>query len=73
MSTVDGWNLISMPAWPAPQTIEWSIVDNDGISVSPFNNKQQVYDWGHAHMEASLTYPPLTRAQAFRFWSFLMA
>ena len=73
MSTVFGWNLVTMPSYPAPQSVEYSLIDNDGMTISPFNSRQQAYGWGGAHMEANLTYAPQTRAQGAELWAFLMA
>jgi hypothetical protein len=73
MSSAFGWNLIEMPAWPAPQTIEWQLVDNEGMTISPFSGQQQTFDWASGRLEASITMPAMERSDARKWWAFLMA
>lgn len=74
MPTYLGWNVITMPAKPAaPQTIEFSVVDIVAQSTSPFTGQQQIQNWGASYMEAIVSLPPLTDAQAQAWVSFLFA
>ena len=42
-------------------------------SVSPFTGQQQIQDWQASFLEASVSMPPLTQAQAQNWIAFLMA
>lgn len=65
MSTYLGWTVVPMPSAPAaPASIEFSVFDPVAISKSPFTGQQQVQRWGFSWMEASVSMPPLTKAQA---------
>src|SRR5579885_1487838 len=71
MSTFNGWPIISLPASPAPKSIEWSLTDNEGANRSPFSYQQQIYDWGQAILRASVSYPPMPETQAAAWEAFL--
>jgi len=73
MSTFNGWNIISMPASPAPDAIEWQMEDVVGTNRSPFSLQQQIYDWGAAILRASLSFPLMANATAQAWIAFLMA
>src|SRR6266702_5839374 len=74
MPTFNGWNIISMPTTPsAPQTIDFTATDIVALSISPFTGQQQVQDWQQGWLEASVSLPPLTHAQAQAWIAFLMA
>jgi hypothetical protein len=65
MPTFNGWNIISLPTTPpAPATIDFTATDIVAMSISPFTGQQQVQDWQQGWIEASVSYPPLTHAQA---------
>lgn len=72
MSTYLGWNVITMPATPpAPQSIEFKVVNAVAMSISPFTGQQQTQDWGGSWMEAIAHLPPLTHTQAVAWVQFL--
>src|ERR1041385_4715845 len=72
MSTYNGWEIIDIPADPpAPQSIEFSQIDIVAQSISPFTGQQQLQDWNANYMEASVSLPPLTDAQAQAWIQFL--
>ena len=74
MPSFNGWDIISMPATPAaPATIEFTATDTVAVSISPFTGQQQVQDWQASYMEASVSMPALTHAQAQDWIAFLMA
>ena len=74
MPSFNGWDIISMPATPAaPATIEFTATDTVAVSISPFTGQQQVQDWQASYMEASVSMPALTHAQAQEWIAFLMA
>jgi hypothetical protein len=72
MPTYLGWNVVTIPTSPpAPASIEFTQIDNVAISVSPFTGQQQTQDWQATYMEASVSLPPLTYAQAQAWVTFL--
>jgi hypothetical protein len=72
MPTFNGWNIISLPTTPsAPASVEFTPMDIVAMSVSPFTGQQQVQDWQQGWLEASVSYPPLTQAQARPWVAFL--
>ena len=72
--TFNGWTIIPMPAAPpAPATMEFTALDTVAVSISPFTGQQQVQDWQASFMEASVSMPALTPAQAPAWIAFLMA
>lgn len=74
MPTYKGWDIITIPSTPAsPASIEFSANDIVALSKSPFNGQQQVQNWGTGPMEASVSLPPLTDAQAQDWIAFLFA
>jgi hypothetical protein len=74
MSTFNGWTIVNLPAFPtAPKTIEWMAQDIVADATSPFTGQQQIYSWQAAWLEASVTYQPMTNAQAQAWIAFLMA
>jgi hypothetical protein len=74
MATFNGWTIIPMPTTPpAPASMEWTADDTVAVSISPFTKQQQVQDWQASGMEASVSMPPLTKAQAPAWIAWLMA
>ena len=59
MASFNSWPVISMPATPAPKTIEASFESVVGVSTNPFSGQQQVYDWGANWMELKISMPPM--------------
>ena len=63
-----------MPATPsAPATVEFTAMDTVAVSISPFTGQQQVQDWQASWLEASVSMPALTHAQAQEWIAFLMS
>lgn len=56
---------------PSPQSMEFSVVDIVAVSRSAFTGQQQIQDWQATYMEASVSLPPLTIAQADAWITFL--
>jgi hypothetical protein len=74
MPTFNGWDIVPMPATPsAPATVEFTAMDTVAVSVSPFTGQQQVQDWQASWLEASISMPALTHAQAQQWIAFLMS
>jgi hypothetical protein len=74
MPTFNGWEIIATPTDPpAPSTMEFTGEDLVAVSVSPFTGQQQVQDWGASFMEASVSLPPLTHAQAQAWIAFMLS
>ena len=74
MLILNGLDLIAMPASPsAPASMEFTLQDTVATSVSPFTGQQQIQDWQASFLEASVSMPPLTQAQAQNWIAFLMA
>jgi hypothetical protein len=74
MPTSRDWEVVTIPSYPpAPASIEFSAFDIVALSKSPFTGQQQVQDWGPGPMEAKVSLPPLTDAQAQPWISFLFA
>ncbi len=72
MSTYLGWDVITIPSSPpAPSSIEFVQIDIVALSKSSFTGQQQVQDWQASYMEASVSLPPLTDAQAIEWIAFL--
>lgn len=72
MPTYNGWEVITMPGTPpAPASVEFEVVDIAAMNISPFNNKQQVYDWNASFMRATVHLPPLSDSEAQEWISFL--
>ena len=73
MATYNGWLIVTMPATPAPRSIEWTRQNTVALSVSPFSGSQQTLDWGGQWLEGKLTLPPLTATQAATWINFLLS
>lgn len=72
--TFNGWNIINMPDDPpAPASVEWNLNDTVGVSTNPFTAQQQTYNWNASWLEASLSYQPMTNAQAISWVAWLMS
>ena len=65
------WTLVTMPATPAPKSIEGMDDYIAGGNVNPFDAAQQVYDWGVRYKQASVSYAALTKAQGQAIVAFL--
>ena len=74
MLILNGLDLIAVPASPsAPASMEFTLQDTVATSLSPFTGQQQIQDWQASFLEASVSMPPLTQAQAQNWIAFLMA
>lgn len=74
MSTFNGWNIITLPAYPpAPKSIEWRFDDVVGGTRNPFTQQQQSYDWGQAVLRGSVSYPFMQNADARPWYAALAA
>jgi hypothetical protein len=63
-----------MPAVPmAPVTIEPLLADIVASSTSVFTGAQQFYNWGVGPCELSVSFPPMSQAQAQPWIAFLEA
>lgn len=72
IGSFNGASIVAMPAFPAPQSIDFTAQDIVAVSTSPFSGKQQVQDWGASWLEASVTMPPMTHNQAQAWIAFLL-
>lgn len=73
MSTFNGWQIITMPSYPPPKSIEWELSDIVGENASPFSAQSQFQDWQQSRLRASVSYQPMNDAQARPWLAFLMA
>lgn len=65
-------SIITIPASPAaPESIEFTLRHPSAATQSPFTGATQVMDWGNSWMEATVSMPPLTPAQATNWIAFL--
>lgn len=72
MSTFNGWNIVTLPAYPPPARIEWRLGDIVAASRSQFSLEQeQPTAFNASRMRASLTYPTMQNSQALQFLAFL--
>jgi hypothetical protein len=66
--------MISMPTYPpAPRTVDWILNDVVASVISPFSGQQQIQDWQAGWVEASVSMPPMTHANAQAWAAFFMA
>ncbi len=63
---------LTMPTTPNFVRSEWSISRAVGLSKSPFSFTQQAFEYTGAVWTASVTLPPMTRAQAVEWQAFFM-
>jgi len=65
---------ITIPAYPpAPSSFEFSSNEIAGTTVSIFTGQQNIYDWGTGPDQISVSWPPMTAAQAADWKTFLVA
>lgn len=72
IGTFNGQNIVALPSSPAPSTVEFSVFDTVSTVTNPFTGQQQMQDWGTGWLEATITLPPLTHAQAQIWTAFLL-
>ena len=72
IGTFNGSEIFQLPTSPAPKAIEFTTNNTVAVSTSPFSGSQQVQNWGTSWLEASVTMPPMTHAQAQAWIAFLM-
>jgi hypothetical protein len=66
------YNLCALPTTPGPAEIEVGMNDSAAVVTSPFTRVEQVQRWpGADFWDATVTLPPLTRAQAWAWEGFL--
>lgn len=71
MSTFNGWNIVTLPAFPPPSRIEWQLGDIVATARSPFSLQQQQTALNASRMRASLTFPTMRNETALPLLSFL--
>lgn len=71
MSSFNGWNIISLPAYPPPAHIEWQFDDIVAAARSPFSKQQEIYPFQRAQLRASLSYPTMENTTALPLLGFL--
>lgn len=64
---------LSPPTTPAIRTISMRQVTTVGMTESPFTLNQQVQDWGGDRWEADIELPPMVRADAEKWITFLVS
>lgn len=72
--TINGqtYNLCTMPGSPGPSDIEIGMNDTVSVVTSPFTRQEQTQPWpGGDYWDATITLPPMTRAQASPWEGFL--
>lgn len=73
MSTFNGWPIIPAPSSPVAKSIEWGPDDVQGSNRSPFSLRRQIYDWQQSILRASVSFAPMSEAQALPWIVFLLA
>ena len=63
---------LTLPSAPAFQKSTWSLKRVTAMSESPFTGQQQVFDYGFALWQATLTLPPMLRPEAALWEAFMM-
>lgn len=63
---------LTLPSAPAFQKASWSLKRVTAMSESPFTGQQQVFDYGFALWQATLTLPPMLRPEAALWEAFMM-
>ena len=63
---------LNHPTTPAYRTSNWNLSPLIGVSESPFTGAQQVYEHDYALWTATLSLPPMLRAQAGDWTAFFM-
>ena len=71
MSTYNGRTIVTMPATPAPKSVEFSDGWVVGAATNPFTQQQQIQDWNANWMEATVTLPPMSESDAQAWVTFL--
>jgi len=65
---------ITIPAYPpAPSSFEFAVGEIAAGPPNPFTGQQIIHDWGTAPDEISVSWPPMTAAQAADWKTFLRA
>jgi len=64
--------LISMPTSPNFTTSNWTLVRTVGATVSPFSGQIKTQEFDGVYWTAEVTLPPMRRAQAVEWQSFLL-
>ena len=64
--------LITMPSTPAFVKSRWSMARAVASSKSPFTGHEQIYSYDMACWQATMTLPPMKRAQAGAWQAFFM-
>lgn len=72
IGTFNGWNIVGLPASPAPMQVEWDIDDKIGEVESPFTGSGQLQDWGSDRWSVKIAMPPMPQAQAAPWYAWLM-
>lgn len=73
MSTYNGRLIVTMPATPAPKSIEFADNFLVATSANPFTGQQQIQDWQSEYLEAQVTLPPMPEADALAWVAFFRA
>ena len=73
MSTFNGWNVVTMPGYPAPATITFTAQDIVAAVRSPFTGQAQIQNWQSSWLEAQVQMPPMTDAHARQWHAWLMS
>ncbi len=63
---------LSLPTVSGIRTITLKTMNSIGVSRSPFTYKEQVFDYGGQMWEADITLPPMNRAEAEEWISFII-
>ena len=74
MPTVNGLLLIPLPTVPAAAaSLDFTMIDIVGETISPFTGQVQTYDWRASWLEASVNLPPMPDNTGRAWVAFLMA
>lgn len=58
-TTSQGWTIVSMPSFPSPRDVQFSIITQAGLAISDFTGQQQVHDWNARSQKVTITMPSM--------------
>ena len=73
IATYNGLSIIQMPSGIASITsVEWAPMEMVASVTSPTTGQQVTYDWQQSYWQGTLSFPPMIRAYADQWASFLL-
>ncbi|HXP07573.1 MAG TPA: hypothetical protein VN828_03715 [Acidobacteriaceae bacterium] len=69
---INGFNLVAMPSSPGQRQVDWEGTNLVGELTNGFTGQQQIQNWNAGWLAATVTMPPLQRADAANWVAFLL-